>query len=64
MNHMYLEQLFSLEGKNAIVTGGSQGIGRGIAAALAKLGADVTVVGRSRALLEETVDEICALGGR
>lgn len=63
MNHMYLEQLFSLDGKTAIVTGGSQGIGRGIALALAKLGVDVTVVGRSQTLLEETVAEVRAVGG-
>ncbi|KAA6450862.1 2-dehydro-3-deoxy-D-gluconate 5-dehydrogenase KduD [Bacillus swezeyi] len=37
----YLESYFSLEGKTALVTGSGTGIGQGIAAALAKAGADM-----------------------
>ncbi|MEA2896459.1 MAG: hypothetical protein QOJ84_2074 [Bradyrhizobium sp.] len=40
---------------HALVTGGGRGIGRGIAAALSRAGATVTVLGRNRAALEEVV---------
>ena len=44
----------ALAGKVAIVTGGSRGLGRSIAIALATAGADVAVAARSKADLEET----------
>jgi len=44
-----LEELFSLAGRVAIVTGGSRGLGAAIAGGLAAAGADVVAVGRSRA---------------
>lgn len=47
-----------LTGKHALVCGGSQGIGRAAAIALAKLGADVTVLARSRVALEDVVAEL------
>ena len=42
----YLEQLFSLDGRVAVVTGGSSGIGAEMAAALARAGARVVLVAR------------------
>ncbi|NDZ78940.1 SDR family oxidoreductase [Streptomyces sp. SID10853] len=44
----------SLAGKVALVTGAGQGVGRGIALALAAEGADIAVVGRTRAPLDST----------
>jgi NAD(P)-dependent dehydrogenase (short-subunit alcohol dehydrogenase family) len=58
----YLERLFSLTGRVALVTGGSSGIGRGIATALAKAGASVVLLARSRQALEETVADLRADG--
>ncbi len=59
-----MEELFRLDGKVALVTGGGRGLGRGMALALARAGADVAVVARTRSQLEETVREIVALGRR
>ncbi|NOZ28120.1 MAG: SDR family oxidoreductase [Chloroflexi bacterium] len=51
-----------LEGKIAIVTGGGRGIGRAIALALAREGADVVVSARTRSEIEAVADEIRGLG--
>ena len=56
--------LFSLEGKKALVTGASRGLGRAIALALARAGADVAVVSRSPEDLQRVALEIEALGQR
>jgi 2-hydroxycyclohexanecarboxyl-CoA dehydrogenase len=53
-----------LAGKTAIVTGGGQGVGRGIALALAKEGAAVVVAGRTLEKCERTLAEIAAAGGK
>jgi 3-oxoacyl-[acyl-carrier protein] reductase len=54
-----------LEGKTAIVTGGSRGIGRAIAVELGRLGANVLLTYRANAALaDEVAREIEALGAR
>ncbi|MEU9370166.1 SDR family oxidoreductase [Streptomyces avermitilis] len=60
----YLSELFSLDGRVAVVTGGSSGIGRAIAGALARAGASVVVVARKEEQLAATVDELSADGCR
>ncbi len=51
-----------LHGKVALITGGSKGIGRAIALAFADAGADVALVGRDEASLQNTANEIRGLG--
>jgi NAD(P)-dependent dehydrogenase (short-subunit alcohol dehydrogenase family) len=53
-----------LQDKTAIVTGAGQGIGQGIALALAREGAAVAVTGRTESKLLETVSMIETIGGR
>ena len=55
---------FSLEGKRALVTGASRGIGAEIATVFADAGADVGIVGRDAEGLEATRDAIAAKGRR
>ena len=59
MNH-YLESLFSLKGKIAVVTGGGRGLGKGMAMGLAGAGAEVALVSRTEKELKETIEEIRA----
>lgn len=58
----YVEELFSLDGLVAVVTGGSSGIGRAIAGALARAGGSVVVVARGEDRLAATVDALTADG--
>ena len=53
-----------LEGKVAVVTGGSRGIGAATARALAANGATVAVVGRDHQALADVTDDIQAHGGQ
>ncbi len=57
-----LGDLFSLEGRTALVTGGGAGLGRQMTYALAGAGANVTICGRRMAPLETTAAELLELG--
>jgi NAD(P)-dependent dehydrogenase (short-subunit alcohol dehydrogenase family) len=54
--------LFVLDGKRAFISGGSRGLGREMALALAEAGADIVLTGRDRASLDATATDIRALG--
>src|SRR5688500_14890642 len=57
-------QLFSLEGKVALVTGGSKGLGREMALALAAAGANVAITSRHRDEVEEAAAAVRGETGR
>jgi NAD(P)-dependent dehydrogenase (short-subunit alcohol dehydrogenase family) len=59
----YLADLFSLDGRIAVVTGGSSGIGEHMARALALAGARVVLVARDKVRLTVAADTMRAAGG-
>ena len=59
-----LSNLFGLEGRIALITGASSGIGKSIAHAYASVGAAVVLVARRHAALEQARNEIENAGGR
>ena len=61
---MSVMEQFRLNGRRALVTGASSGLGRHFALSLAQAGASVIVAARSVDKLEETVAEIEAAGGK
>lgn len=63
MDATFLHQLFSLEGRVAVVTGASSGIGRELAHGLARAGAQVALCGRSEERLATARQRIADDGG-
>ncbi|MFT3778684.1 MAG: SDR family oxidoreductase [Ottowia sp.] len=59
---MNIEQLFSLKGRSALVTGGSRGIGRMIAEGYLRAGARVYISARKAEACDATARELSALG--
>ncbi len=55
---------FRLDGKTALVTGGARGLGYSMATALAEVGADVAIAGRSLAGAEKAAAAIASATGR
>lgn len=55
---------FRLDGKVAVVTGASQGLGRAIALGMAEAGADLALVARRAGPLEEMASEVRSVGRR
>ena len=58
----YLEEIFGLAGRTAVVTGGSSGIGRAMALALGRAGARIVLLARTEKPLAETVAELAGHG--
>jgi 3-oxoacyl-[acyl-carrier protein] reductase len=52
----------SVAGRSVIVTGGTRGIGKGIARVFVRAGANVLVTGRDESVAEAAVDELSSLG--
>ena len=59
-----IDNLFSLKGKVAIVSGASGGLGSEISIALARTGSTVVLVGRNSQRLKDLVDAIELFGGK
>lgn len=59
---MQKRDLFSLEGRVAVITGASSGLGVQMAKALAAQGADIAILARRKEKLEKVAEEIRALG--
>ena len=58
----YLDEIFGLRGRTALVTGGSSGIGRSMAVALGRAGARIILVARRPGPMEEVLEELAGHG--
>ena len=56
------DNFFSLQGQVAVVTGGGQGIGEGIAVRLCEAGARIAILDTNRAAAEEVAGRLKGLG--
>ena len=63
MDRNFVAKLFDIEGKTAIVTGATGGLGKVVSMGLALAGAKVMLTGRSEAKLKPILEEIEAAGG-
>jgi gluconate 5-dehydrogenase len=61
---MNVLDLFRLDGRRALITGGSRGLGRAMAQSLAEAGADLVLVGRELETLQQAQRELTTLGRR
>lgn len=60
----YLDELYQLDGRIALVTGAGQGIGEAVSLALMRCGATVILAGRTRSKLERVAEEAGRFQGR
>jgi 3-oxoacyl-[acyl-carrier protein] reductase len=64
LREIFRDRMITLDGRIALVTGASQGIGRACAVELARAGATLALAARNETKLNEAVAEIEAAGGR